>query len=247
MLYGPPRSGKTHFAGTFPAPVIIAPSLCKNELMTLGDSEIPIAFFSSTKEAIKICKDLARDAKNGFKTSGGFRTIIVDNLTVAAQMWLAELEAQDTAHFNPQRDIWGALSATILSMYRTLHALENVHVIWICHDQMRFHTQGRGREKETVAVGDFSVPGNAFQNIVSKTCIIAHTELIATATKRIYRVWFKKDGIWIAGGWFPESRTLARNLEYIGVPKHKNVHYDVFAEALGLPSKETEEKRIFGE
>lgn len=243
LFYGGVRTGKTTAATTFPAPIVLVPGLCGDELMTLAGQDIPYSKFSSAAEAIQICKDLEKDKKNGFKQTGGFRTIIVDNMTVAAQMWLGEFEA--SAGSNAQRDIWGSLYQTIVGMYRILHGMKGVHVIWICHDTIKTYTKTEGRTKETVAVGDFSVPGNAFTDVIAKTCIIAHTELLVTETKRLYRLWFKKHGIWTAGGWFPESMKLARELEYIGQPKHKRVHYDVLANVLGLRSCEEEEEHLF--
>ena len=244
LIYGPERSGKTSFAGTFPAPIILAPSLCKSELSTLLDSEIPVVFYKTADEAVRLCKELEKEKRTGFKQVGPFRTIIIENMTVAAQMWLQEFESGNVR--NPQRDIWGRLSETILQMYRTLHAIDGTHVVWICHDSLKYHIEGEGKDKRTVATGEYSVPGNAFRDVISKTCIVAHTELKETDLRRNYQVWFKKHGVWNAGGWFPVSRKLARDLEFIGAPKHKHVHYDVLAEAMGLPSQRQVEDILFG-
>lgn len=246
VLYGPPRTGKTSFAATFPAPVVLIPSLCKEELAVLEGLDIPIYVYDTIDDFRKLAKLLEQDVKSEFKKTGPFRTVIVDNLTVAAQMFLDELDSVSVR--NPQRDVWGALSNAILGAYRTLHSIKTTHTIWICHDVIKTYVEQHGREKNTVAYGDFSVPGNAFRDIVTKTCILLHTELATTETKRLYRVWLKKHGIWQAGGWWPrESRKEVSKLDYIGNPKHRNVHYDVLAKALDMPTAEQVEAKLFAE
>ena len=244
VLYGPARSGKTTFAATFPAPIYLVPSLCEDEMEALDDQDIPYIIYSNLSESIEACRFIESEVKNGFKKTGGFATVVVENLTVAYEMWLAELESKP--HANSQRDVWGEIHKVNLGMYRILHGLKGQHIVWITHDHVKVvkERHGQGREME-VAYGDFAVKGNAFKNIIAKTCMILHSDVIRTETKELYRVWLKKNGIWEAGGRFAADRVAARALEYIGPPKHKKVSFDVLAEAIGIRTREQEESLLF--
>lgn len=243
VLYGPARSGKTTFAGTFPAPIFLVPSLCEDEMEALDDQDVPYIMYASLDEAVEACKFLEAETKTGYKKTGGFATVVVENLTVAYEMWLAELEGK--SHRNTQRDVWGEIHKVNLAMYRILHSLKNQHVIWITHDQVKIVKENHGGKETEKSYGDFAVKGNAFRNVIVKTCMLIHTDVIRTDTREIYRAWLKKNGIWEAGGRFAADRTVARALEYIGAPKHKQVHFDHLAEAIGIRTKNEEESLIF--
>lgn len=244
-LYGPERSGKTTFASTFPAPVILVPDLCKTEMSVLGDTDIPCIFYHTLGDALDACKMLEKEVKNGYKRTGGFLTVVVDNVTVAYQMWLDQLEKSPSN--KPSFNVWGEIYRYNLAMYRILHGLPDTNIVWICHDKTRVVSETiAGKQVDTV-LGQFSVQGKAFTEVIAKTCMLMHTEVIRTETKELYRVWLKKHGIWKAGGWFRESQKVARTLDYIGNPKHKQPHYDVLAKALGLASAEEQEDEFFKE
>lgn len=244
-LYGPERSGKTTFAASFPAPLLVLPSLCQEEAAVLGDQDIPCIFYNSLEEALEVCKFLAAEARNGFKKTGGFLTVIFDNLTVAYQMWLGELEKNPAkkASFN----VWGEIHRYHLAMYKELHGMQDTNIIWVCHDKVRVVQENVAGKTIETRLGEFSVQGKAFTEIIAKTCMLMHTEVIRTETKEMYRVWLKKHGLWNAGGWFAESQKAARTLDYIGSPAHKQPHYDVLAKVLGLPSASEQEDEFFKE
>jgi hypothetical protein len=243
VIYGPARSGKTTFAGTFPAPIFLVPSLCEDEMEALDDQDIPYLVYSSLGEVIEACKFLENETKTGFKKTGGFATVVVENLTVAYEMWLAELEGK--SHRNTQRDVWGEVHKVNLGMYRSLHALKKQHILWITHDHVKVVKENHGGKEIERSYGDFAVKGNAFKNVIAKTCMLIHTDVIRTDTREIYRAWLKKNGIWEAGGRFAADREAARALEFIGAPKHKQVHFDCLAEAMGIRTKDEEESLIF--
>lgn len=244
-LYGPERSGKTTFAGTFPAPVIIVPSLCQSEVTVLADLDIPCISYDTLEDAVEICKMLEKDTKNGFKKTGGFLTVIVDNMTVAYQMWLDQLDRGNAN--KPSFNTWGEIYRHNLAMYRILHRMQDTNIIWVAHDRVRVVQENiAGKTIETI-LGEFSVQGKAFTEVIAKTCMLMHTEVIRTDTKEIYRVWLKKHGIWKAGGWFTASQVAARTLDYLGSPQFGQPHYNELAEALGLPSAEEQEDEFFKE
>jgi len=245
VLYGPERSGKTSFAGTFPAPIIIIPQLCESEVTVLGDIDVPCITYGTLQEAVEVCEFLEKEAKNGFKKTGGFLTVIVDNMTVAYQMWLDQLEKNPSA--KPTFNVWGEIHRYNLRMYRILHRLKDINIIWIAHDKEKVVQEHVGGKTLETRIGDFSVQGKAFTDIIAKTCMLMHTEVIRTETKEMYRVWLKKHGIWKAGGWFPASQKAARALDYMGLPKHKKPHYDILAKVLQLPTAAEQEGEFFKE
>lgn len=127
FVYGPPRTGKTTYAGTWPSPIFLSAG---NE-----GGDTTLRFLPGVTIA-KICSKA--DMEEAVKTiqqqhvQRGWQTVVVDSISFYADIFIAEVASKKGAM--TQRD-WGALDLHLQKwLLPTLHNLP-LHVLWIALSQ----------------------------------------------------------------------------------------------------------------
>lgn len=244
FLYGTNRSGKTHFAGTFPNPVFIVPEIGLNELKTVSDQEITVIPFKGLQDCLDQIKGLVETIKKRPQTLDYVpKTIVFDNLTTANQLWLDELETAEGNDRKVQRNKWGLLRSYIVAYMRLLHGLKNCHVIWICHPHIEKITErgSDGRMTEQT-VGSFAVQGAAKDLIPGNCDLLLYSEDRDMGIRGTgYYIHAKKQGVWPAG--VRLSRIHAKKSFHVLGPK-PSPSYDEMAKVLSLPSRDEVELEL---
>jgi len=243
FLYGSNRSGKTHFAGTFPNPVFIVPELGLNELKTVSDQEITVVPFKSLQDCLDQIKALVKAINNGSKNLDYIpKTIVFDNLTTANQLWLDELEEGEGDGRKVQRNKWGMMRSYIVAYMRLLHGLKNCHVIWICHPHIEKVVERVDGRMVEQTVGSFAVQGAAKDLIPGNCDLLLYSEDKDMGLRGTgYLVHAKKQGIWPAGARL--SRIHAKKSFAVLGPK-PSPSYDEMAKILNLPSRDDVEEEL---
>lgn len=239
MLYGDNGSGKTHFSGTWPNPVFLVHKDSVSEVRTLQGQDIAVLTFDDLRSCLKLVAELQK-AIRGRSADLPYlpRTLVFDNLTVANELWMEELES--AAGSKVERDKWGQLRSIISAVMRTLHST-GCHVIWIAHPSVEKVTDPvTGKDSQ---VGRLAIKGAARDLIPGIVDLLLYAEATDTGSSAGvgYRVHLRKRGIW------PAKARLAQTLNSEPIscigPKPSPC-YDLLAPALGLPSRAEEESKL---
>jgi len=243
FLYGGNRSGKTHFAGTFPNPVFVVPEMGLNELKTVADQDITVIPFVGLQDCLEQLKGLVEAIKFKPHTLDYMpKTIVFDNLTTANQLWLDELEDGGDSERKVQRNMWGMMRSYIVAYMRLLHGLKNCHVIWICHPHIERITEKVGGRLVEQSVGSFAVQGAARDLIPGNCDLLLYSEDKDVGLRGTnYLIHAKKQGIWPAG--VRLARIHAQKPFHVLGPK-PSPSYDGMAKVLGLASRDDIEAEL---
>jgi hypothetical protein len=147
FLYGPARSGKTMSAASFPKPVFVLPPN-EDSVESLRGMDIAFYQLGERGEKRKLVAELSdvanemlstalRSGPEAFWAKYG-RTIVVDQLTLLADMMLADIqgdaEKASDAH-------WGKMRASFIELRDTLYQLP-AHIIFTANDQIKMTREG---------------------------------------------------------------------------------------------------------
>lgn len=202
MLYGANGTGKTHFAGTWPRPVFMVPSLGSNEMRTLADQDLLVVEFADMKECAAQTLALYKAIKKD-QYVGGMkpRTIIIDNLSTMQTLFEYELKGSekstDTKH-KMTWDDWSVIRHNVYQMLVLLHKLP-VHIIWIAHAKLITTTSEIGGKKETITEGGFYLSGDTKNSVPSNCDCILYAETVDRGARGpAYYIHGRKKSIWPA-------------------------------------------------
>lgn len=168
FIYGLPGSGKTHLAGTFPAPLFIVPEKIAEELRTCGNTHLTAATFDTAQGFLDTSHEIGNILKAG-KKIGHYRpqTIVVDSITeiqnmieheILVRRWKDQGETGDFPMMT-NRD-WGIMYNLLMTSRNLLYGIPKTHVIWIGHAKQNegWITEGKTRKlrttKEVILRGD---------------------------------------------------------------------------------------------
>lgn len=243
FLYGDNRSGKTHFAGTWPNPVFIVPKIGLNEMKTLKGQDIAVIPFAGLEDCEKQISDLVKEIKSGSKRLPYVpKTLVFDNLTTANQLWLEELEDTTSDERKVQRNKWGLMRSYVVAFMRMLHGVTDCHVIWICHPRVEKVQERVGGRTEEHSVGSFTVQGAARELIPGNCDLLLYAEDKDLGVKGTgYFLHGRKRGIWPAG--VRLSRVQQKTPFTVLGPK-PSPSYDELAKILGIPSRDEIEDQL---
>jgi hypothetical protein len=161
-LYGPPKSGKTHTAGTFPRPVFISvasergwmtlpehpnwknisvipcPLMPGMELMSGDPSATPpeplIVKDASQRQPIDDMKLILTTIENEY-IKRNWRTVVLDTMTLHESQFVSQLSDYGRETMNGANGgKWMDLRELLFEMLRRLQNLP-LHVVWVMHDE----------------------------------------------------------------------------------------------------------------
>lgn len=142
LVLGPPKSGKTHFAASAPAPLFISDA-AEGGYVTIASMD-PEYFWDRNKPptvwAIEDAfKDLpgilARLEKLKAENTFPYRTLVIDPISIYADRVIAEMmmrNSSDPKANNDKRALYGDLANHLRVLLLRVHALP-CHVLWLCH------------------------------------------------------------------------------------------------------------------
>lgn len=129
LLVGPPGSGKTTFASSFPNPLIAA---AEPGLMAVADLDVPYVDIERERDLLEVKQALSQDAKVREKTFGfPVDSLIVDTFDEVQRLLMRERLAKSNNSAMQQQD-WGWLLERQQSMVSGLRNLP-LHVVLTCH------------------------------------------------------------------------------------------------------------------
>lgn len=133
MSYGGSRSGKTHWAASFPRPLFLSDAT-EGGWVTIENMD-PDSFFEPGRPplvwAVESIADMemAKSKIDPLIKSGDVKTIVVDSLTFYSDLMLAILIGMQGAKVD-NRQVYGILNNKLRELRVDLHK-KNVNVVWL--------------------------------------------------------------------------------------------------------------------
>lgn len=185
MLAGASRSGKTHFAATFPRPVFIS-DLTEGGHMTIKhmmaddfyEPDRPPRVFGVT-DAKEMMETVTHVEELFKQNPDEIQTLVLDSLTFYAEMMFSDLEA--ASGNRDKRQLYGDLASHLRYLMIRLHKLP-VNIVWLALAK-------EGGEDH--ALGGISIPGQTATKAPARCDIWAYIEQIEKRKERIFRTHFQ--------------------------------------------------------
>jgi AAA domain len=147
LVMGPPKTGKTHFAATFPNP-LFADIQGDAGLMTIAHKDLPYVDIESTSALKTLLMVLGDDTMRGMAADklgvDTIDTLVLDTVDALQEMAKREILASSKRTQMEQKD-WGQLLEQLQNILRAAVALD-MHVVLTCHtkttqdDEQRIYT-----------------------------------------------------------------------------------------------------------
>jgi len=262
FFYGLPGSGKTHLAGTFPAPLFIVPEKIAEELRTCGDAHLTAATFGDVQGFLDTVNEVSKLLKVG-KKIGKYKpqSIIIDSTTEIQNMIEHEIlvgrwkDQGEDGNFPTLRDRdWGMMYNVLMSTRNMLYSIPGTHIIWIGHAKQREVNVSQGKKRETKIVKDIVLRGDA-KNFIPNSCnVLSYLKCKPMGTdaetgnpKTAYYLYGRPNEGWNSRIHLPSSQVGFLRLGGESTPDNAKPTYDQLAPYFGLPSRdECEEGIEFG-
>jgi hypothetical protein len=178
LALGAPRSGKTHFAASAPAPLFIGDN-SEGGFETIQYMDPKLWWDPSVPPEVRAIEDAFADLHpellrlEKLKAEGKFpyRTIVIDPISIYADRVMSEMvyQAAKAGKERDGRQMFGDLANHLRLLLLRVHALP-AHVIWLCHV----------KEGGLSLAGQMSDKLPAFMNL---TVLLTKTATIGTEPK----------------------------------------------------------------
>lgn len=141
LVLGPPRSGKTHFAASAPAPLFISDAaeggyatIASMDPDLFWDKSKPPTVWAIENAFADLNPMLVRLEKLRAENTFPFRTIVIDPISIYADRVMAEMmqNAASAKKETDNRKLYGDLANHLRVLLLRIHALP-CHVLWLCH------------------------------------------------------------------------------------------------------------------
>jgi len=189
LIAGASRSGKTHFAATFPRPIFIADAT-EGGYTTIRHMYVDDFYeeayrprvipFTTPTELMEAIAYIDAELK---KDPSSIGTVVVDSLTFYGEMKLSELETMDTRR--DKRQLYGDLASHLRYVMIQIHKFP-VNVLWLALAK-------EGGEEH--ALGGVSIPGQTATKAPARCDIWSYLEQIerrkGRETERVFRMHFQ--------------------------------------------------------
>lgn len=185
MLAGASRSGKTHFAATFPRPVFIS-DLTEGGHQTIKHmfpddfyepERVPRVFgVTNAKEMMETVTHVEEMYKQNPDEIG---TLVIDSLTFYAEMMFSDLEVAGGSR--DKRQLYGDLAAHLRYLMIRVHKLP-INIVWLALAK-------EGGEDH--ALGGISIPGQTATKAPARCDIWAYIEQVEKRKQRLFRTHFQ--------------------------------------------------------
>lgn len=254
FFYGLPGSGKTHLAGTFPAPLFITPEKIAEELRTWGGSPLTTVIFSDVEEFISSVDEVVKCVLAGKKVGGYIpQTLIVDNITEIQNMVEHEIltyrwkeqgrkpnRKEDTYSFPNMADRdWGIMYNVLMTARNRLYTCP-CHIVWIGHGKVDYRSDGDPKSRKRIEVKDINIRGQAKSFIPNSCNIMSYLEAKPVGQEGMsYYMYGRPYNGWNSRIHFPSGQSGFLRLGYDSKnPDEVHPTYDDLAPYYGLPLRE---------
>ena len=205
LVMGQMGAGKTHFAATFPKPLIL--NFDQGEAtVTSNKLDIPVINFPARAKVFKLLMDILRDARDKtgpFGKDGKYadrETIIIDSATALGQAILFEVcmfpddpkNKIDLTKDKPEFDQWGFTSAKLQQIF---NVIRDLHFNLVVTALPTIDAEGDAK----IAVGYPDLPGGFRKQIgsyfdevyfmVARKGKAGETEMVYETYSTPYKVW----------------------------------------------------------
>jgi len=238
LLYGDNRTGKTHFAGTWPRPLFLTTKIGISEMRTLADQDFTVVPFHTIDDFKKASHEISKAVQKG-EAIGAYvpRTIVIDNVTTAQMVWSEEIKARRGISKLEWSDWDVVKTALSYSMVELMRA--DVHVMWITHCRL-FTVPDPNNPKDTIIESKLMVQGSARDFLPNHADMLLYAEQVDLGARGSrWAVYGRKRGPHPAGIRLPTSShegwagVIESTKEYGACPC-----YDQLASHFSLPSVE---------
>lgn len=143
LALGAPRSGKTHFAASAPAPLFIADAseggyetIQFMDKRLWWDPEVPPQVWAIENAFKDLHPSLLKLEQMKAEGKFPFKTLVIDPISIYADRVISELKTNASNNSKSgaidNRAVFGDLANHLLVLVHRVHALP-CHVIWLCH------------------------------------------------------------------------------------------------------------------
>lgn len=186
FFYGLPGSGKTHLAGTFPAPLFICPEKIAEELATCGNAHLTTATFASVQGFLNTVSEVAQELKAGRKIGAYVpQSIAIDHTAEIQNMIEHEILIDKWKKQGQKGDFpkmfdsdWGIMYNVLMSARNTLYSIPGVHIIWIGHAKERKENVTEGGRRTTRIYREISLRGSAKEFLPNSCNVFSYLERV---------------------------------------------------------------------
>ena len=171
LLWGPTKTGKTHFIGTMPGPVLVlATSFARDSDPTLREMErddidiidiVSVDAPPSEEDSAKgrACMVDVINSLPAILEAKGYRTVAVDTLTTYMKLCVSKQRGEDGARMSYER--WDNIATHFQWMLERLHDT-GCHIVWTAHEAYT-------KSEEILIEERADIPGSSLK-LIHRTC-----------------------------------------------------------------------------